>query len=79
MSRAQRRAKSREDAKRARILAVSAPSPKVGAQKGLVRNAVVTPEEAARRVYRTDVNPKRLPKKGRRVSEKRLKWREGRQ
>jgi hypothetical protein len=79
MGRAERRGKSREEAKRAETAqrAASKPGP-----DGFRNTATERPEtrgETARRIYRTGVKPKRRGKIGRRASDKPRKWREGHQ
>jgi len=79
MGRAQRRAKVREETKRERSSGgsprePSGATPQLGAEQSLE-----TQEETARRIYRAGGKPKTSPKTRRQVSERRLKWREGRQ
>jgi hypothetical protein len=81
MGRAQRRAKSREEAKRERGSKGSAREPSGETTPPRIAGAGREAQgETARRIYRTGGKPAQSgPKKGRRVNEKRLKWREGRQ
>jgi len=79
MGRAQRRATSREETKRERGSKVSARKSSGTPPPHIPEESPETPEETARRIYRTGGQSKGGPKKGRDVSEKRLKWREGRQ
>jgi hypothetical protein len=79
MGRAQERARGREKTKRERSSEVSA---RDSAEKTLRRTAgegLETPNETARRIFRTGGKSKRREKTGRAVGERRLKWREGRQ
>ena len=79
MGRAEKRAKSREDAKRAQSSALPAREPGAGTLLGVAREHPETQEETARRIYRTGGKPERRAKTARRASEKPRKWREGHQ
>jgi hypothetical protein len=79
MGRAQRRAELREEAKRERTSELAAREPRVEAAHHVAGEHVETPEETARRIYRTGGESELSPKKRRRAIEKPLKWREGRQ
>lgn len=79
MGREQRRAKDREEAKRERESQRSAREPTQETFPSIARDQLETAEQNARRIYRAGGKPKRRAKTGRRVSEKPLKWREGRQ
>lgn len=79
MGREQRRAKKREEAKRERSSQRSLKKPSNTSFRSLERERPETQNETARRIYRTGGKPEREAKRGRRMNEKPLKWREGRQ
>jgi len=80
MGRAQRRARIREDAKLEKRSKRPARDSGGAAAGRTVGERPETQNETARRIYRAGSKPARRVKEGKRdVSEKRLKWREGRQ
>jgi hypothetical protein len=79
MGRAQRRARSREEAKRKRSSEGSAREPSGKTFRSIAGERPETQDEAARRIFRTGGKPQRGAKKGHRMIEKALKWREGHQ
>ncbi len=79
MGREQKRATSRMDAKRERDSKTLADDPGRGTARPIAGNRLETPDETARRIYRTGGKPKRRAKTTHRSNEKPLKWREGRQ
>jgi len=79
MRRAQRRARGRKETKRERGPQGSARDPGGETFRRMAGESLETRDETARRVYRTGGKPKRRAKTARRVGERRVKWREGRQ
>ncbi|MGA8603821.1 MAG: hypothetical protein WB788_01970 [Thermoplasmata archaeon] len=79
MGRAQRRAEDRAEEKQERTSELAARKPTGGTGRERADKGPETPDETARRIYRTGGEPERRSKKGRRAIEKPLKWREGRQ
>ena len=79
MGRAQRRAEDRQEAKRKRTSEIAARESSQRNTQQVAGESPETPDETARRIYRTGSQPERRGKKARRAIEKPLKWREGRQ
>ena len=79
MGRAERRAKDREETKRERSLEASTRDVATPTVPRMADERSETPDEVARRIYRSGGEPERSPRTKRQVSEKPRKWREGRQ
>jgi len=79
MGRSERRAEGRAEAKRKRSPETSTPEPEGETLSAAEGGRPETQTETARRIYRTGGEPKGGSKKERRVSENRVKWREGHQ
>ena len=79
MGRAEKRAKGRSEAKRARTEGRTAGTPDVAPLALGSEAHAESRNEAARRIYRTGSGPQRRGKGRRQATAKPLKWREGRQ
>jgi hypothetical protein len=79
MGREQRRAKAREEDKRDRDAQLSARKVAATSFRSMTKDAPETLNETARRIYRTGGKAKPERKVRRRMNDKPVKWREGRQ